>query len=659
MLNRPHAASFGRRTSPGRDGRFWLAARPAVVPPAVVLPAVVLGAVVLGAVLIGVGAALVGSAGPAWAAGSSPSPACTGTIGGLLVSGGSGQAARAGTAFAAPLAAEVVDTGGCPIANVDVEFVAPTSGAGATFPGAATTATVASGSDGVANAPSLTANDVSGSYSVLAEVASTGIQASFELTNTTSGVASNVGVSSGNNQSAKVGEQFSLPLAVNALDAYGAPVADADVSFNVVTTNGAGANFVGGGSSATAQTDEAGTATSPLLVAGTTAGTFTVQASVSGVSKTVTFTLADLASVPYSMTPGAGTSQEAQAGTDFPVPLAVTVSDANSNPVAGAKVAFSAPTSGPSGVFAGHGTTVAVLTNSKGVAVAPNLAANQVAGGFIVTARVPGLSSPATFAMVNLARSDANAVGPVGSYWLATTNGQVVASGTAAHYAAPAGRELPGHVVGMAATPNGGGYWLVTKSGQVYPFGDARAYGPKPNSHLAPSVVAIASTPDGHGYWLATSSGAVYAFGDARYYGFDPGRHLISSVVGIAAAPGGHGYWLVAKDGGVFSFGQATFYGSSSHMHLVSPIVGIAAAPGGHGYWLVAKDGGVFSFGQATFYGAAKGLTSSPVVAFMPTPDGDGYWVVSANGAITGFGDAGSQGPTATKGSVVAGAAFG
>ena len=44
--------------------------------------------------------------------------ACTGTLGGLLVSGGSGQAARAGTAFADPLAAEVVDTGGCPLSNV-------------------------------------------------------------------------------------------------------------------------------------------------------------------------------------------------------------------------------------------------------------------------------------------------------------------------------------------------------------------------------------------------------------------------------------------------------------------------------------------------------------------------------------------------------------
>ena len=189
--------------NPSRSGRFLLAAIPAAV---------------IGALL-----ALAGSAAPVAAAGNSPS-ACTGTLGGLLVSGGSGQAAKAGTAFADPLAAEVVDTGGCPLSNVNVAFVAPTSGPGATFPGAATTATVTSGSDGIATAPSLTANDVSGSYTVPAEVEGTGYEVSFELDNTTSGVATSVGVSSGNDQSAQVGQQFALPLVVNVFDSYGAPV---------------------------------------------------------------------------------------------------------------------------------------------------------------------------------------------------------------------------------------------------------------------------------------------------------------------------------------------------------------------------------------------------------------------------------------------------
>ncbi|HTW05879.1 MAG TPA: hypothetical protein VME46_00095, partial [Acidimicrobiales bacterium] len=224
-------------------------------------------------------------------ASAATSAACTGTIAGVVVSGGSPQTAKVEEGFSTPLEAEVVDTGGCPVANVDVEFVTPTSGASATFPGAATTATVETSTNGVASAPTLTANDVSGSYTVVAEVASTGIEVDFDLTNTTSGVANAVKISSGNDQSAKVGTQFGLPLTVELTDAYGDPVPDETVGFTVVTTSGAGATFVGGGSSATAQTDESGVATSPLLTAGTTVGSYTVTVSVTGVSSSATFTL--------------------------------------------------------------------------------------------------------------------------------------------------------------------------------------------------------------------------------------------------------------------------------------------------------------------------------------------------------------------------------
>ena len=189
-----------------------------------------------------------------------------------MVSGGSAQTAKVGTGFSSGLEAQVVDTAGCPVSGVDVEFVAPTSGPSGTFPGAATNATVESDTNGVATAPILTANDVSGSYMVLAEVASTGIEVEFDLTNTTAGVANAIKVSSGNDQSTKVGTQFALPLTVNVVDAFGDPVPGETVDFTVVTTAGAGATFVGGGASATAQTSEAGAASSPLLVAGTAVG---------------------------------------------------------------------------------------------------------------------------------------------------------------------------------------------------------------------------------------------------------------------------------------------------------------------------------------------------------------------------------------------------
>jgi hypothetical protein len=638
------------RTSPAVGGRHCPCRRLFLAR----FPAALVG----GPLVLAVSVVLAGPVRPADAANTGSSSACTGTLGGLSTSSGSGQTAKVGTSFSSPLAAEVIDTGGCPMANVNVDFVVPTTGAGATFAGSTTTATVTSGADGVAAAPMLTANDVSGSYEVLASVPGDAWQLSFALTNTTAGVAASVGVSSGNNQSAKVGEEFPVPLDVNVLDSYGGPVPDDDVTFTVVPTNGAGATFAGGGSATTVQTTDTGAATSPLLVAGSTAGAFSVQVSVNGVSKLTVFTLTDVAAAPYAISAGAGTSQEAQLGSDFAVPLAVTVTDENGNPASGAQVTFSAPTNGASGVFAGHGPSVTVGTDSRGVALAPSFSAGSVTGGYIVTARVAGLESPATFAMVNTPRTGPSTAGTVANYWLATTNGEVLASGEAARYGAATGQGLSGHVVDMAATPDGRGYWLVTNSGMVYAFGDAGRYGSVPRSGPTAAIVGMAATPDGRGYWLASSSGAVYRFGDAHYYGSTGSKGLAAQIVAISAAPGGKGYWLAAKDGGVFAFGRATFYGSARSVPLTAPIVGLAIAANGEGYWLVARDGGVFAFGHATFYGSGKGISANPVVGVVAVADGGGYWIVSSNGTLAGFGDAGSQGSPVAKGTVVAGASF-
>jgi hypothetical protein len=574
-------------------------------------------------------------------------PACTGTIAGVTVYGGSDQTAKVGEGFPSALEAEVVDTGGCPVAGVDIEFVTPTTGPSATFPGAATTATVETGSNGVASAPTLTANDVSGSYSVVAEVASTGIETDFDLTNTTAGVANGVKVTSGNDQSAKVGAQFGLPLTVTVDDAYGDPVPDETVNFTVGTTNGASASFVGGGSSTSAQTDESGVATSPDLVAGTTVGSYTVTVSVTGLSASATFSLKNLASGPYAIAAGAGTAQTTEAGTDFAVPLAVTVTDDDGNAVAGAAVTFSAPASGASGVFAGAGATAVVLTDANGVATAPDFSANETAGGYIVVAKAAGLAAQATFALVNTARTAPSVSGPAGTYWLVTSTGKVLTSGAAANHGSTP--KLAAKAVGLATTPGGRGYWVVTATGQVYPFGNAVNYGSPAKLHLASPIVGLAATPDGKGYWLVASDGGIFNYGDAALYGSPAKLHLKSPIVGMAATADGKGYWLAAADGGIFNYGDAGFHGSTGSIHLAKPIVGIAAAPGGKGYWLVASDGGIFAFGAATYYGAQPSVVPQPVKALVATPDGDGYWVISANGTAAGFGDAGAQGSSLTS----------
>jgi adhesin/invasin len=77
----------------------------------------------------------------------------------ITVFDGNGQTAAVGTAYGAPLGASVVDAFGNPIANAQVTFTAPSSGASVTFAGSATVSTDASG---IAASPVATANQTSG-----------------------------------------------------------------------------------------------------------------------------------------------------------------------------------------------------------------------------------------------------------------------------------------------------------------------------------------------------------------------------------------------------------------------------------------------------------------------------------------------------------------
>ncbi|HXZ62517.1 MAG TPA: hypothetical protein VEG62_07225, partial [Acidimicrobiales bacterium] len=194
---------------------------------------------------------------------------------------------------------------------------------------------------------------------------------------------------------------------------------------------------------------------------------------------------------------------------------------------------------------------------------------------------------------------------------------------------------------GIAATPDGGGFWVADSDGTVVATGDAQSFGTPRMTFGSAPVVGIAATPDGQGYWLVHSDGGVDAEGDAVFHGPASGTPLNAPVVGIAATPDGGGYWLVAGDGSVYAFGDAAFLGSMGGVALNQPVVGMAATPDGGGYWLVAADGGVFTFGDARFEGSTGALRlAQPIESMAATPDGGGYWLVAADGGVFTFGDA-------------------
>jgi hypothetical protein len=446
---------------------------------------------------------------------------------------------------------------------------------------------------------------------------------------------------SGGGQTVFIGQQFPDPLVGLVEDQYGNPVMGAQLTFTAPSLSGASATFTNTTIHETDPTDVHGEATTSTLTANNTAGTYAVQAAVTAFgTPPAQFSLTNRLPA-NSMGIVAGNNQQAPEFRPFQTPLEVQVVDSTGQPVSGVSVTFSAPASGPSGIFdvcdGGNPTyyQCVVATDSSGKATAGTLFANNVPGSFQVTASLAGIGSQ-TFNLRNLI-----------GYWLVASDGGIFSFGDAAFHGSTGAQHLNAPIVGMAETPDGSGYWLVASDGGIFTFGDAVFYGSTGSQHLNKPIVGMAATPDGLGYWLVASDGGIFTFGDADFQGSTGAQHLNAPMVGMATTPDGLGYWLVASDGGIFTFGDASYFGSTGSQALNKPIVGMAATPDGLGYWLVASDGGIFTFGDADFQGSTGDQPlNAPVVGMAATPDGGGYWLVASDGGVFTFGDAGFYGST-------------
>ncbi len=214
---------------------------------------------------------------------------------GIAASAGTPQTTVESTSFAAPLQATVTSAAGAAVSGVTVTFTAPSTGASATFGGAATATAVTNG-NGVAISPTPTANATAGSYSVTASVSGVAAVASYSLTNTAPvvSVPASITTTAGTPQATTVGTAFATNLAVSVLDVNGNPVSGANVTFTAPAT-GASATFAGA-ATATVATDANGVATAPTLTANATIGAYLVTAGVSGLATDATFTLTNDAS---------------------------------------------------------------------------------------------------------------------------------------------------------------------------------------------------------------------------------------------------------------------------------------------------------------------------------------------------------------------------
>jgi hypothetical protein len=231
------------------------------------------------------------------------------SAGATLTASGGGGASPINTAFGSPFQATVKDSDGNPVAGVTVTFTAPTSGASGTFPGGLTSVTVTTSGNGVATAPTFTANSTAGGpYNVTASVAGVATPTNYSLTNTP-GPPNTITATGGTPQRANINTAFTAALQATVKDSGGNLVPGATVTF-AAPGSGASGTFAGGAN--TAVTNASGVATSATFTANSTSGIYNVNATVPGVATSAAFAMTN---VDFSVASTTGTQAVAAGGT--------------------------------------------------------------------------------------------------------------------------------------------------------------------------------------------------------------------------------------------------------------------------------------------------------------------------------------------------------
>ena len=200
----------------------------------------------------------------------------------------------------------------------------------------------------------------------------------------------------GNQQSAPVNSAFGTSLSVQLSVGDGETYAGFPVVFSapVAASGQPGGTFANGSSTYVALTDGTGTATAQIFTANGNPGSYTVLASIAGLS--VPFTLINSAVAPAFLQPVGSTSLSYAMGQVGPA-FQVMAQDANHNPIAGAQIVFQATSGAATGTFTSTTSNYATaVTGANGIAVSSTFTANLTYGSYTVVASVGSLRVPFT-----------------------------------------------------------------------------------------------------------------------------------------------------------------------------------------------------------------------------------------------------------------------
>lgn len=296
-------------------------------------------------------------------------------ISSLAVDAGNNQSAVAGTALTTSPSVVARDASNNPVEGVTVFFNVLSGGGSIAVSSAVTNA------QGVASGGAWTLGTTTGTQLLSAQVPQAGVNNNpivFTATATAGNPASLVIVST-NPQTTLVNTNVSSAPSVRVLDGNGNPVPNRTVTFAVTS---------GGGqlTGAIATTNAQGVATVGSWRLGTSPGTNSVTATVTGVAP-VTFTATGTAGAPSSISKTSGDNQTSAVNRPVPIPPQVRVLDANNNGVSGVAVDFTVA-SGDGSVVVGN-----VVTNATGHASVGAWILGSTPGPNTLSASVSGVGS--------------------------------------------------------------------------------------------------------------------------------------------------------------------------------------------------------------------------------------------------------------------------
>jgi sugar lactone lactonase YvrE len=288
---------------------------------------------------------------------------------------GSNQSATITQNFAQPLVVRVKDELGVAMPGVLASFVAPASGASASFTSAQSITTNAQGLATV----SIAANAVDGNYNLTASAAGVGGSVTFVLSNKLP-VATSITYTSGSPQSATASTAFSQLLVATVRDNLGSLMPNIVVNFGPKSGNFAAndPSFPNGNTALTGANGQA----SIVIKAGSNLGLFAVAASAPGVSGSADYSLTVVAPITNQLSYQSGSPQTAILGQDFAQTLAVSVKNSLNQAVKDVLVKFTAPASGAGVQFVSGDTALTDINGNASVQVK----ANNTAGAYTVQA---------------------------------------------------------------------------------------------------------------------------------------------------------------------------------------------------------------------------------------------------------------------------------